>query len=93
MNHTPGPWEYRSDGEAANHFSIVKPQGGFNGDAIIARLRCEGNAQLIAAAPDLLAAVRSFLEADTAPMGSGDRELNLHRARAEARAALKKAGV
>ena len=56
--HTPGPWEWKPSGEEANHFMVVKPKGGFNGDAIIAHLRCEENARLIAAAPDLLHALK-----------------------------------
>jgi hypothetical protein len=67
--YTPGPWEVRRDSEAlssgariTDHFTIVKVKGGIGGgDAIVARLRCEANARLIAAAPELLAALKSCL--------------------------------
>lgn len=56
--HSSGPWEWRAEGES-NHFSVLKAHDGIaGGPAIIARLRCEANARLIAAAPDLLEALR-----------------------------------
>jgi hypothetical protein len=64
---TPGPWEVQRVSEAfgsgarvIDDFMIMKPQGGIGGGpAIIAWLRCEANAYLIAAAPDLLEALKT----------------------------------
>ena len=66
--HTPGPWRVF---DGADHFIIGI--GELNGDGItdcgfgIWRGKSEeaqANARLIAAAPDLLAALRNFMEAD-----------------------------
>jgi hypothetical protein len=75
--YTPGPWEVRRDSEAlssgariTDHFTIVKVKGGIGGgDAIVARLRCEANARLIAAAPDLLFALRALVFASASFAG------------------------
>jgi hypothetical protein len=78
--HTPGPWQWTDEGQ--NHFAIFKDRGGVaDGMAIIARLRCEENARLIAAAPDLLAVARLFAA----------RNDISERDKAEARAAIRKA--
>jgi hypothetical protein len=70
--HTPGPWEFDTEWpngvtsgsgtKLIDHFAVIKPNGGlFGRPAVIARLRCEENARLIAAAPDLLYALREIV--------------------------------
>ena len=60
--HTPGPWNVKADQSEANHFAVVLPKGGLQGDAIIAHCRCEANARLMAAAPDLLNVLKDIKE-------------------------------
>lgn len=60
--HTPGPWHI----EAGTHYQAIRTDG-----EVIANMREIGgcfnkeNARLIAAAPDLLAALESMLDWDT----------------------------
>lgn len=62
MSHTPGPWEIRS--------LFVGPLQIVAGDEIVAMVGhdtfevCAANADLIAAAPDLLAALETFVAID-----------------------------
>lgn len=60
MNHTPGPWNIREEGEA-NRYAILADNKWLitflhNGEAMTEKQRA--NARLIAAAPDLLAVVQ-----------------------------------
>lgn len=67
--HTPGPWEtYHECGDE----SVLGPDGFMVADCAIFSLRpgaptverCRANARLIAAAPDMLAALRALVPAD-----------------------------
>jgi len=63
--HTPGPWELDADPTATNPVWIIPTNGVKNGD-YWSVCKCDGpnaktNARLIAAAPDLLAALRALI--------------------------------
>lgn len=97
--HTTGPWRLhdapRRELSAQNGIPLLAYLSQFGQEASFCKIVAPqltpeqqiANALLIAAAPDLLAALREFLDADI----SGDREVRLHGARAQARAALAKA--
>jgi hypothetical protein len=59
--HTPGPWRVTEDNTQHRPFFIVRPE---NSGTPIAEVYSSGdaNARLIAAAPDLLAALRWLLD-------------------------------
>lgn len=69
--HTPGPWEYDGLTPAHNHPAIMDPTGTIQLAHVLTGRNLEGkrvdefeadaNARLIAAAPELLAALRLFL--------------------------------
>lgn len=63
--HTPGPWSARIDPHGKPHYWIKTP-GGF----VIARVSGHGesDAALIAAAPEMLEALRNLLVYDTGDM-------------------------
>lgn len=89
--HTPGPWSYtlEADGE---YFTML----GANGEAIVAGCGCcsspwcrnEADAKLIAAAPDLLAALKALSGLD---FGARGLKFDIDRASLMARQAIKKA--
>lgn len=65
---TPGPWEikhgfnvfgYRQDGKI---LSVVASTGGYQSNTYEANTENAANARLIAAAPDLLEALREFIQ-------------------------------
>lgn len=68
--HTPGPWHYdEGDGWVVSDYPrhiICNP---LDRSTNIGHEECDANAQLIAAAPDLLAALRAFVEFNDEPMG------------------------
>lgn len=63
--YTPGPW-IAGDDEGSDYYLV----GPHDGDGIVyqpvVKLHSEANARLIAAAPDLLAAVQRFLDYESA---------------------------
>lgn len=71
--HTPGPWRYQPT--AGNHDYSVYAEQGNGRDVALVREFHEGNARLIAAAPDLLAFVAEYArvscECDDVPGGCG----------------------
>jgi hypothetical protein len=90
--HTPGPWRHSAE-SVDPEWSVVTTSGG----AVIANVNAdckqEANARLIAAAPDLLAALKQFIhlaENDTLRTSDADRE-SLLDALTAANAALAKA--
>lgn len=98
--HTPGPWEIGSINKRDKNLwwaAVFTPKstGKFHtpraGEALgVDREECEGNARLIAAAPDLLEALRALAECvegyrQTGCLGAWDKPLG------EARAAIAKA--
>jgi hypothetical protein len=77
-NHTPGPWAV---GQTVNNFvQIVAPEYRTLTDAdhVVCELRewrqprCDDNAKLIAAAPELLAALKALLDAQVCRDGGKD---------------------
>ena len=60
MKHTPGPWKVIQPEHDPNAYDVATEAGGQ-----IARLpwKCEANARLIAAAPELFEALRDLREA------------------------------
>lgn len=86
---THGPWTYRPDG-----LMVYSGHPGFPGDAVCAMVEgphCTERMALIAAAPDLLAALEAFVEAEdtnTSLYRGYGRGATLYK---QARAALAKA--
>jgi len=60
--HTPGPWTIYDQTDP--HHIKIKGQYADIGGAHVADILGEANARLIAAAPDLLAALKAFMHAD-----------------------------
>ena len=89
--HTPGPWLIRSDA-TGTHIEIRHPRPYGWAQLDLAKIapaeECEANADLIAAAPDLLAACQAVL--DEFPATDGRR---IESVKAICSAALRKAGV
>jgi len=79
-SHTPGPWDYAPHARAV--FSPTKA---------IARHVDEANARLIAAAPDMLAALRKYDEWITREFVASRRTKILEYIRDDVRAAIAKA--
>jgi hypothetical protein len=71
MTHTPGPWTYHADGEA-NHYTLMRSDGGWlisflhNGEQWT--LTQEANARLMAAAPEMLEALKNLENDDGSTM-------------------------
>jgi hypothetical protein len=65
IKHTPGPWEVRSDDSGQHHWITPVVGGGYGcaGDRYMAVSGCidVNDARLIAAAPDLLAALQGVV--------------------------------
>jgi len=94
MTYTPGPW-YTDDTKSFYVFAsgALAEQAGVNHGPFIANASTEANARLIAAAPDLLAALSAVMEqfvgdrnAENCPYAGG-------KIADQARTALLKAGV
>ena len=104
MNHTPAPWQVQ-DGtltvytltRSVTNAVAVACRAGRDGGSEIALVEAKANATLIAAAPDLLAALTELLEHAECPEAdySAPHEYEFVRdtSIAKARAALKKAGA
>ena len=61
--HTPGPWEISRDAVPAGHVQVtVYAETGGRGTRVATVFDREANAALIAAAPDLLAAVEGLCQ-------------------------------
>lgn len=97
MNHTPGPW--RVSGSSPLHVETVSEEDGAIGN-VFSFEEYDGNeadARLVAAAPDLLAALRYCASAIThAASGDGytvsaDEMMDLAASLAQARAVIAKA--
>lgn len=86
--HTPGPWRYKPHSVDSNYMLIFCSNDPHEGDNL--RGYCgEDNARLIAAAPDLLDALKLMVEQFT--KGSGHSTLKDSEARIKAHAAIAKA--
>lgn len=88
IKHAPGPWATKPQGEA-NHHAILLENGKwlaalqFNGE--LTEAQQEANARLIAAAPELLAALQLLYD-------TGSDSTMWDWAHSQARAAMNKAG-
>lgn len=63
MNHTPGPWEHTGNGDIQGNEDNGHGMGPVDVCSVYLRTvkgRTEANARLIAAAPELLAALKQF---------------------------------
>ena len=74
MQHTPGPWRAMKEGSIVPLKSVYCERLGFqigfvNTDRKSVEIEAQANANLIAAAPELLACLRSLYRA---PLGQGD---------------------
>ena len=83
IKHTPGPWSYWINPDMEyyhNNKALIRKKGNFRNsgrDRIVCRLECPddlavGNARLIAAAPELLEALKEILASGLPE----DREVN-----------------
>ena len=100
-NYTPGPWTictHFDEGDQAVYIDCHEMRHGHskNITAVVPQCHCEvgwkeafGNAALISASPDLLAAVEALLRDYASVYGDGDRRMKP--AIAQAQAALEKA--
>jgi len=89
MKHTPSPWTLQR--KATNHQHLIGPEPG-----LIADIHRDEDAVLIAAAPDLLAALQAcadLLDRGTQLGGSAESYRHYESVFAAARAALSKAGA
>ncbi len=59
--HTPGPWECSNDATPEHHTQITV-YAETDGERVATVFRTEANARLIAAAPDLLSALRRAVQ-------------------------------
>jgi hypothetical protein len=82
--HTPGPWSVTRIGGVARYLSIVNANGG---EIVTTDLHQTANASLIAAAPELYAALRAIVEQESQQQ---DAETRMHDMADLARAALAK---
>lgn len=88
--HTPGPWIAKRSGNCSPSFGVVIESG----ELLVGGARlseCEANAHLIAAAPDLLSALKSCLSAIDQNAYLAPRGSSLDEAFIKARAAIAKA--
>ena len=81
--HTPGPWRVEMNG---NYMRLYMPEPGLKGDVARGYVG-EANARLIAAAPELLAALRLVLAHDGVLTGADWTAIRAAIARAEGGAA------
>lgn len=87
-NHSPGPWRYKPHSVDSNYMLIFCSNDPHEGDNL--RGYCgEANARLIAAAPDLLEALKLVVEQFT--KGSAPSTVKDSEARIKAHAAIAKA--
>ena len=79
--HTPGPWNISNSASPAHspQFGIYA-EGERNNLAIVYNDNAEANARLIAAAPDLLAALKDLLDYEDDRPGKGTRGAEVYRA-------------
>ena len=73
---TPGPWKLSCIDGVEDSLMVG---GGGDGSDIVADIRDEANARLIAAAPDLLAQCKEFEKCLTHLINSGDSGADLER--------------
>lgn len=71
MSHTPGPWVIDEDGR------VMQSSNGANVSGLVVRRMTTEDAYLIAAAPDLLAALKMVLDYSELP-ASAIRERAVH---------------
>lgn len=82
--HTPGPWVYSGLNNKADVSATIF--SGKTGDLVGSIITSQANANLIAAAPDLLSALRDIMAIETGPWVIGYQHLEK-----KARAAIAKA--
>lgn len=90
--HTPGPWQVTGQAESARYIVVRAVMSNGKPGRIVARVpfNKEGDvvytdasdANLIAAAPDLLAALRDLVSAEGLPEGYANRAMLIDAARA-----------
>ena len=85
-NFTKGPWKATRVGVFSYEITTDHPFGHANYGVIVSEVRCQENAQLIAAAPELAEALEALL--DVIPYPRNDRDADFY---ARARTALAKA--
>jgi hypothetical protein len=89
ITHTPGPWELGSKEHGDEYALCIVQNSSWRGQQFIARAEpfgahegmdeAEANARLIAAAPELLEALKAFFAAwDMLPNGVYDKEVIEH---------------
>jgi hypothetical protein len=67
MSHTPGPWTYREGYRGTEEYVVQRGhEGGFVVEGL-SKERAEADARLIAAAPEMLEALKGLLDRFYAP--------------------------
>ena len=91
--HTPGPWTAFEYGSPRNSYYVRAVNGEIviSGPSLNNKRASKADAVLIAAAPDLLAALRCFIEDERFHVGIGGNPIVVDKMIAAARAAIAKA--
>ena len=84
MNFTKGPW--KSVRCAPFSYRITTDRKDQVQDVIVHEVRCEENAQLVAAAPELYDALQALLDVAPFAVNAGDKEIHLRAQKALAKA-------
>lgn len=89
MNHTPGPWQITKDTTRGEFVTYTKVRDGHDGVIAVMHINEDANARLIAAAPELLAALEAItkayvelVESDYAPRWNAENDSEVISARA-----------
>ncbi len=96
MSHTPGPWRVMPESQAQSPWIVGDAEGGSIADCEpcgpwMPDEVADANARLIASAPDLLAALRGYLDARPQCECTPHSGCQMAKARSAARAAIAKA--
>ena len=93
MNHSPGKWEVTTDPDNSQALAVKSDDGGYLVATVWPVSRIHDNAKLIAAAPELLAALESLLDATLGRVGpsSIDPDDDIESMRDKCLAAINKA--
>jgi hypothetical protein len=85
QKHTDGPWHITKENTAQHFFTFIKVRDAHDGVIAGMHVNDEANARLIAAAPDLLAALKKVLTMTegVAPLGSFGEQARAAIAKAE----------
>jgi hypothetical protein len=75
VNHTPGPWEFRSDGLYSGEFPILWVTQGYSGELYLGAF--EDDTHIIITAPELYEALSPFAARYARIVREGERPLKV----------------